>query len=234
MNTPIANMIAEMHGKGIPVELIVSTVARFEEAMAARAVSTISPVDTSTIDKRRAWDRERKRRQRELERLAEMSAISTGHPPDSAGIPPDAASILTFLSGSPTEEVKEKKESKRNARGTRIPPDFSIDDEDRKFAAGLGIPPDAVEAETPQFIDYWISVPGARGLKLNWKATWRNRMRDIAKYRAARSGGKPLTEFQLKQRKTNDVTEQLKQSALAERSGGAPDRFLSYDHSERS
>lgn len=45
---------------------------------------------------------------------------------------------------------------------------------------------------------------------------------------------KPLTEFQLKQRKTNDVTEQLKQSALAERSGGSVDRVLSDDHGERS
>lgn len=48
------------------------------------------------------------------------------------------------------------------------------------------------------------------------------------------SAAKPLTEFQLKQRKTSDVTEQLKQSALAERSGGSPDRFLSHDHGERS
>lgn len=168
-------MIAEMHGKGIPVELIVSTVARFEEAMAARAVSTVSPVDTSTIDKRRAWDRERKRRLR-------ASANSTGHPPESTGNPPDAASILTSLSVSP-KEVKEKKESKKDARGTRIPPDFSINDEDRKFAASIGLPPDIVEAETPQFIDYWSSVAGRHGVKINWKATWRNRMRDLVKYR---------------------------------------------------
>jgi hypothetical protein len=44
---------------------------------------------------------------------------------------------------------------------------------------------------------------------------------------------KPLTEFQIKQRKTNDVTEQLKQSALAERSGGSADRFLPDDHGQR-
>lgn len=189
MNTPIAKMIAEMHGKGIPVELIVSAVATLEEAMAARAVSTgqqgMHPVDTSTIDKRRAWDRERKRRHRELERLTEMSALSTGQ---STGIhrnPPDDACIISSSKEKEAskEEVKEKKESKRIARGTRIPPDFSIDNEDRKFAAALGIPPDAIEAETPQFIDYWSSVAGAKGVKLNWKATWRNRMRDLKKYR---------------------------------------------------
>jgi hypothetical protein len=178
-------MIAEMHGKGIPVELIVSMVARFEEAMAARAVSTgqqdTRPVDTSTIDKRRAWDRERKRR---LRASANSTGQSTGQ---STGIhrnPPDAACIISSKGKeiASTEEVKEKKESKKDARGTRIPPDFSVDDDDRKFAASLGIPPDTIEAETPQFIDYWSSVAGAKGVKLNWKATWRNRMRDLKKY----------------------------------------------------
>jgi hypothetical protein len=167
-------MIAEMHGKGIPVELIVSAVATLEEAMAARAVSTGQTVDTSTIDKRRAWDRERKRRLR-------ASANSTGHPPDIHRNPPDTSSILKEETIFQLE-VKEKKVSKRIARGTRCPPDFSIDEEDRKFAAALGIPPDTVEAETPQFIDYWSSVAGAKGVKLNWKATWRNRMRDLKKY----------------------------------------------------
>lgn len=181
MNTPIANMILEMHGKGIPVELIAGMVARFEEAMAARAVSTgqdaIRPVDTSTIDKRRAWDRERKRRLR-------ASTLSTGIHRTFHRNPPDAASIISSNKEEvcfPVKEVNKKKESK-SARGTRIPPDFSIDDEDRKFAAALGIPPETVEAETPQFIDYWSSVAGAKGVKLSWKATWRNRMRDLKKY----------------------------------------------------
>jgi hypothetical protein len=29
-----------------------------------------------------------------------------------------------------------------------------------------------------EFVDYWKSVPGQRGLKLDWFATWRNRVRD--------------------------------------------------------
>lgn len=29
-----------------------------------------------------------------------------------------------------------------------------------------------------EFRDYWIAVPGARGRKLDWFATWRNRVRD--------------------------------------------------------
>jgi hypothetical protein len=215
-------MIAEMHGKGIPVELIVSTVARFEEAMAARAVSTGIQVDTSTIDKRRAWDRDRKRRQK-------LARNSTVIPPESAGIPPDAASIIVSKGKeiASKEEVKEKKESKKSARGTRIPPDFSIDDDDRKFAATLGIPPETAEAETPQFIDYWSSVPGAKGLKLNWKATWRNRMRDFVKYRGGIAiGARPLTEFQRGRNETKDILNDL--DNFANRGSGGGQEILGY------
>jgi hypothetical protein len=172
-------MIREMYSAGIPVETIIRSVATLEEAMAARAVSTGIPADTSMMEKRRAWDRERKRKQA-------AARNSTGIPPDnSTGIPPENPCILIREKKEevlPTEEVKEKKESKRIARGTRIPPDFSIDDDDRKFAASLGIPPETVEAETPAFIDYWSGVPGAKGVKLSWKGTWRNRMRDVKKY----------------------------------------------------
>jgi len=176
MPTPIATMIAEMHAKGIPVEFIIRAVETLEEAMAARAVSTVCPVDTSTIDKRRAWDRERKRRKR-------SSAMSTGLPPDSTGNPAEASCIIREKKEEAIQEVvKEKKESKKSARGTRIPPDFQISDVDRKFAASLGIPPDTVEEETAQFIDYWLGVSGEKGVKLDWKATWRNRLRDVKKY----------------------------------------------------
>lgn len=170
-------MIRDMHSAGIPVETIIRSVATLEEAMAARAVSTGIPADTSMMEKRRAWDRERKRKQA-------AAKHSTGIPPDhSTGIPPETPCIIREKKEEAIQvEVKEKKESKRIARGTRVPPDFSIDDEDRAFAASIGIPPETVEAETPQFIDYWSSVAGAKGVKLNWKATWRNRMRDLKKY----------------------------------------------------
>lgn len=63
-------------------------------------------------------------------------------------------------------------------RGTRIPEDF----------AKTGITPELVAwarekcplvdgpRETEMFVNYWSSVPGAKGLKLDWARTWRNRM----------------------------------------------------------
>lgn len=46
--------------------------------------------------------------------------------------------------------------------------------------------------EHARFIDYWLSVPGARGRKLDWPATWRNWMRtawDNHEARQRRAGG---------------------------------------------
>jgi hypothetical protein len=37
-----------------------------------------------------------------------------------------------------------------------------------------------VDRETRAFVDYWRGVPGARGRKLDWPATWRNRLRDVS------------------------------------------------------
>ena len=39
----------------------------------------------------------------------------------------------------------------------------------------LGIPDPTPGSEAAEFLDYWCAVPGARGLKLDWAATWRKR-----------------------------------------------------------
>lgn len=38
-----------------------------------------------------------------------------------------------------------------------------------------------VRLEAVEFANYWSSVPGAKGIKLDWRATWRNRIIDQAK-----------------------------------------------------
>lgn len=61
-------------------------------------------------------------------------------------------------------------------RGTRIPDGFAITEAMAQWAeekvSGLD-----VEAETERFADYWRAVPGQRGRKTDWVATWRNWMR---------------------------------------------------------
>ena len=70
-------------------------------------------------------------------------------------------------------------------RGTRLSTGAKLSTGGRAFAAQHGIEADEVWAE---FVDYWVAVPGQRGIKLDWEATWRNRVRAQAKHKGRASG----------------------------------------------
>lgn len=46
-------------------------------------------------------------------------------------------------------------------------------------AKGRPVQPSTVSEWALQFRDYWHSVPGSKGIKLDWLATWRNAVRDL-------------------------------------------------------
>ncbi len=73
-----------------------------------------------------------------------------------------------------TKETKNKKVSKTT--GTR----FAVADlpEDWKDFAFEKRPDLDSQELFDEFKDYWIGVPGQRGRKIDWFATWRNRVRD--------------------------------------------------------
>ena len=52
-----------------------------------------------------------------------------------------------------------------------------LTDEFRHAAIDLGARPDDVPNMWAEFVDYWVAVPGQRGVKLDWLATWRNDVR---------------------------------------------------------
>jgi len=132
--------------------------------------------ENRAILNRRAWDRDRKARQREADREArKLSAMSTGLPPVSTGLPPDKAE--TCLSVEEKEEgLSVRKESKK---GSRLLSDMRVSDELRAIAIENGCPPDRVDAVWSEFVDYWADIPGRYGCKLSWKGTWRNRIKSI-------------------------------------------------------
>ncbi len=80
----------------------------------------------------------------------------------------------------PTEEPSTQKSSTSGGtaqkRGTRLPDDFEITDEMKRWAKTEA--PDVVVAlEHANFADYWRAKPGKDGVKLDWLATWRRWMR---------------------------------------------------------
>jgi hypothetical protein len=80
---------------------------------------------------------------------------------------------LTPALPSPSQPV----ETGARKRGTRIPEGFAVDDEMRRWATDSGLGHLDLQAITVEFVDYWVGVAGAKGVKLDWVATWRNWIR---------------------------------------------------------
>lgn len=114
------------------------------------------------------------------------------HPADATGTPAD-----TFAEGKGREgqdkEEKEKKEQRAkpraDTRGVRLPDDFCLNSEMREWAAA-NTPSVNVEAVLAEFRDYWLALPGQKGKKLDWLATWRNRMREVEARAVAKNGNR--------------------------------------------
>ncbi len=80
---------------------------------------------------------------------------------------------------------QENRQENRQPRGTRIPDPFPITAEmvawARENTPGLDH-----RAITEEFIDYWRGAAGARGVKTDWPATWRNWLRKEHRTRGGR------------------------------------------------
>ena len=75
------------------------------------------------------------------------------------------------------EKEKEKSKPKsRDATATRLPSDWKPDEVSLAFCQAER-PDLQVESVAARFRDYWTGVPGTKGRKLDWPATWRNWVR---------------------------------------------------------
>jgi uncharacterized protein YdaU (DUF1376 family) len=75
------------------------------------------------------------------------------------------------------EPITNNQEPKvKTQRGSRLPTDWSLP-QDWKAWAENERPDLLINKVADSFKDFWISKPGAGGVKLNWEATWRNWIR---------------------------------------------------------
>lgn len=95
------------------------------------------------------------------------------------------------------ELYKEKEDTnvsskKKNLRkGSRISSDWQLPKDWGDWAISEGMDELGVRREADKFLDYWLSVPGQKGVKLNWHSTWRNWIRRAVENRGQAKGGKP-------------------------------------------
>jgi hypothetical protein len=104
--------------------------------------------------------------------------------PQSTGEPRVGSPVTHNPEPSTQNPPTQKKEPSASPRGTRLPEDWKPTEEliawARDNAPGVGW------SEHEKFVDYWRAIPGAKGVKLDWAATWRNWMRRASEQRSAR------------------------------------------------
>jgi hypothetical protein len=75
-----------------------------------------------------------------------------------------------------TEAETETKKSRSATRGSRLPANWKPDSELAEWSKTERQDLD-LRKVLEEFRDYWTSVAGSKGVKLNWDATWRNWVR---------------------------------------------------------
>jgi len=80
------------------------------------------------------------------------------------------------------KELKEREEKSAldarrtkcaTTKGTRIPDDFQLNAELIEIGKAIGLNGN-IEFVYAKFRSYWEGIPGQKGVKVNWKSTWRN------------------------------------------------------------
>jgi uncharacterized protein YdaU (DUF1376 family) len=84
---------------------------------------------------------------------------------------------------TPSKPVKEIPDAKPKRKSTTVADDFQPDLDGLRIASELGFINGSLENAVREFIDYWKSDGGT---KVDWQATFRNRLRKLAEYRAER------------------------------------------------
>ncbi|MCP3947330.1 DUF1376 domain-containing protein [Herbaspirillum sp.] len=102
------------------------------------------------------------------------------------GIGPSIAGAMS-KQPEPEPELDKRKRTPSGVpkpkRGTRLPDDWVLPKDYGEWAISEGWPEGSIQEQANRFRDYWVSVPGQKATKLDWKATWRNWLRNAGKPR---------------------------------------------------
>jgi hypothetical protein len=80
--------------------------------------------------------------------------------------------------------------------GSRIPADWPLSAENRKYARDRGFPDARIDRMHEEFVNHWLGVSGQKGLKADWDATWRNRVLQVLEFMNGPTGGGRPAEMQ--------------------------------------
>lgn len=84
---------------------------------------------------------------------------------------------------------------KRGSAATRIPDDFALTEEMRKWAFQSGLAHLNLDLITEEFVDFWRGA-SKNATKKDWVATWRNRVRAVAQQQQPQLALAPKPQFE--------------------------------------
>jgi hypothetical protein len=171
----VVQAITELVANGFTMEQALLAAGIFERHM--------RPLD-ATAEKRRIWDRERKRRRAVTKKLEIPPDNSTIIPPVSTGTdhsprvsaPAGVHNLAKKEEDIPLSETTSPSPHATKPairRATRLPEEWAPADSGWQTAIdSLGRA--QAETELQKFRNYWVAKAGAAATKLDWAATWRN------------------------------------------------------------
>lgn len=167
-----AETLRVLMAKGLMGDDLIDVVAAFDADCSAGMSGGI-PVDT-TAEKRRAYDRERKSRQRLSG--GKSGGIPPEHEPRAEPLPVEVNQSNLANSSPPIVPPQRNSTGTPKAKrlGTRLAEDWKPSEADRSYALVLGMTEKQLDRTVEKFRNYWLAKPGAAGTKLDWAATWRN------------------------------------------------------------
>lgn len=193
MTRSLTELVADLIASGAEPALAALAVVSAYERGCEHVATRVDDMDETCSDMIPERSKNAVRCARRREKIKQNKALAKANDvakPDSQTVSPEHVatrvgmsprcdlSSLPFLENG-IREVKEekKKEVITGARGTRITDDWQPSDAAANFVRELGLDPKTLRDE---FVDFWIAVPGSRGLKLDWDRTFKNRARQIA------------------------------------------------------
>jgi len=103
----------------------------------------------------------------------------------------------------PYPELDRKREaiaSPKTATGSRLSVDWFLPSDWGNWSVSQGMMVDQIRTEADRFRDYWVSVPGAKGRKVDWEATWRNWCRKAMETKGSQNGRTSGAQFDIAHR----------------------------------
>jgi hypothetical protein len=200
--------LERMLAAGVPLQDAIEIAKGFEADVAEYVAALARELSRDPkAEARKAKDRDRKRKSEDSAEIHGNPRKSTEEP----AAPLTCAQVVTPSSSLRSEEKDPPVTSievtapkgANTTRGTRLPENWTPDEDGWTYAANtLGLNVDPAN-ELDRFRDYWRAVPGAKGRKTDWPATWRNWVRRAAETLPRKAHERPYADAKLAARQAN-------------------------------